>query len=223
MATLADVLTRMPIFDNSLKTGSGEADEARAIIACNIAKDMFDTMAATKPRVMQSTINVATAAATETTTITATLMRLDALWLLDASGVVIRKLKRIEEVGGHIPSLPWPLQLTLASGQGTPAGYYASGSNFYWLPLPDGTNNVRAYGYVSAADFVTRASTFTYPAQSRNAFAAMAVKVLKTSTDDDQTALDALASNIYGPLFKSLKNFDRSEPHGRYYGETHDT
>lgn len=214
----------MPVLDNALKTGSGETDEARAIIACNMAKDVFDTLAACKPRVLQSTVNVSTAASTETTAWTASILRLDAIWLLDpTTSRPTRKLKRIEEVGGHVPSLPWPLQLTLAQGTGTAAGYYANTSNFYWLPLPDGTSSLRVYGYVSAVDFVTRASTFSYPAASRNAFAALAVKLLRTGTEDDQEAINAVASAIFAPLFKSLKGFDRSEPHGRYYGELHDT
>lgn len=222
--TLADVLGDMTVFDNGLQTGSGAQDEARAIRACNIAQHYFEIMAATMPRVLQSTINVATTANVETTTWTSTLLRLDAIWLLDATtSLPTRKLKRIEEIGGHVPSLPWPLQLSLASGVGTPGGYYANQNNFYWLPLPDGTNTLRIYGFVEAPEFVSRSSSFTYPLRVKAAIAAFAVKLLKSSTDDDESSNDSLASAIFGPLLKGMKSFDRSEPHGRYYGEVHDT
>lgn len=223
-ATLADVLSDMVVFDNSLRTGSGEADEARAIRACNMAQHQFELFCASRADVLQSTITTTTTLNTETTAMSSTLLRLDAMWLLDpVTNLPTRKLKKISEVGGHVPSLPWPLSLTMVSGNGVPAGYYANSANFYWLPLPDGTNTLRIYGFIEQSEFASRSSTFNYPLRVKMAIANYAVKLLRAGVDDDESTNDNLTSMIFGPLLKGLGNFDRSEPNGRYYGEYHDT
>jgi hypothetical protein len=151
-------------------------------------------------------------------------LRLDAVWLLDpATNAPIRRVRRIEDVGGHVPSLPWPLQLTFNSGVGSPSGYYANMRNLYWLPVPADVQTVRIYGFLEQAEFATRASVFNYPNRCKAAFAEFAAKMLVNAVGDDTTDMDALAGAIYKPLLKQLRKFDRSEPHGRYYSEIHVT
>lgn len=221
---VGDLLALMPMFNNSLRVGNGEQDEARAVLALTTAQHYFETVAATYARVLGSTITVAPSANTETTTYPATLLRLDSIWLLDATTLLpVRRLKRIESSGGHAPSLPWPLQLVVQAGTGMPAAYFANMASFYWLPLPDSAQTLRIYGFVEQPEFVDRLSAFNYPLRTKAALASFAVKILKTSTDDDTAEVDALASAIFGPLLRGLKQFDRSEPHGRTYGEVHDT
>lgn len=227
MATVVDLLSQLLIFDNSLRVAAGEPDEARAITALSMAQHQMEALATNLPRVLQTTVNVGQTANTESTawsSMASTLLRLDALWLLsDDTALPIRKMKRIEEVGGHIPSLPWPMQLVFANTVGVPSGYYANTHDFYWLPLPDGTHALRVYGLVEQAEFATRSSTFNYPLRCKMPIAQFAAKLLRVSTDDDDSSLDTLAAAIFKPVLKGLKNFDRSEPHGRTYRDIHTT
>lgn len=224
MATYADALTYMTIFDNGLKIGAGEADEARALIALKAAQHYFETVAASLPRVLQSTITIATAASTETTTWTSTLLRLDALWYLDPTTLrPVRKIERIDEVGGHVPALPWPLSLSINPGAGAPSGYYANMANFYWLALPDAAYTLRVYGFIEQAELSTRSTTWPYPTRALVPVAQFATRLLRTSTDDETGDLDELAGAIFRPFLKQLRKFDRSAPHGRYYTDVHST
>lgn len=224
MATVADLLALMPVFDNKLRVKNGDKDEARAVLALTTAQHYFEVVAATYQRVLGSTITVAPAASTETTTYPTSLLRLDSVWLLDSTTLLpIRRLKRIETSGGHAPSLPWPLQLVVQSSVGSPLGYFANMENFFWLPLPDQAQTIRIYGLLEQAEFVDRESIFHYPLRTKAAIASFAVKILSTSVDDDTQSIDSLAASFFGPLLRGLKSFDRSEPHGRTYGEIHDT
>lgn len=219
-----ELLALMPMFNNALRVGNGEKDEQLAILALTTAQHYFETIAATYGRVLGSTITVSPSTNTETTTYPTSLLRLDSVWLLDSTTLQpIRRLARIETSGGHAPSLPWPLQLVMQASTGAPVSYFADMRNFYWLPLPDQAQTLRVYGLLEQDEFVTRLSTFNYPARCKAPLASFAVKILKTSVDDDTSGVDALAAAMFGPLMKGLKSFDRSEPHGRSYGEVHDT
>lgn len=222
--TLADVLSLMTIWNQGLRVGNGQADEARAILACTTAQHYFETLCATYPRIFQDTVTAATVANTETTVWNTALLRLDAAWLLDpTTNRPIRRLQRIDDVGGHVPQLPWPLQLTYSAGVGSPSGYYANMRNFYWMPLPADAQTLRLYGLLEQSEFVNRSSAFNYPNRCKAAFAEFAAKLLLNAVGDDTSDSDALAASIYRPLLKQLKKFDRSEPHGRYYTEVHTT
>lgn len=224
--TVADVLALMPLFDNGLRVGVGEPDEARAVLALTTGQHYFETLCATLPRAFQTAVDtLQTTAHTESTAWPSALLRLDAIWLLDATtNLPIRRLHRIDEVGGQVPALPWPLQLTYSAGVGDPAGYYANMAQFYWLPVPATTGQkFRIYGLFEQAEFATRASNFLYPARCKSVFAEFAAKLLKNAVGDDSTDIDGLAAAIYKPLLKQLRKFDRSEPHGRYYSEIHTT
>jgi len=220
----ADILLDMMVVNNELRTNAGGADEARALRAVNMAQHYFETICASTPRVLQGTANIATVANTETSAWSALLLRLDALWFLGTNGRPIYKVKRIVEIGGHVPSLPWPLTLSLSGvGSGQVGGYYGNMRDFYWMPLPSGATSLRIYGFFSQPELATRASAFGYPLQCKSALATFATKILKVGVDDDPTNLDDLASTIFKPLLRSLHRFDRSEPEPRYYGDVHTT
>ena len=222
--TVANVLSVCELLDNELETASGEPDEARAITALVQAQHYFETLAATYPDVLQDTTTVTTTAATEATTWATTLLRLDALWYLDSNSNPIRQLKRISEIGGHVPSLPWPMQVTLSAiGSGAPYGYYGNMSDFFWLPKPDATHTLRIYGLVEKDRFTVRTNDFNYHYRLHLPFAQFAVKLLSIGVADDTMELDKLAGQLFTPVLRQLNNSDRSEPHSRHYTEFHTT
>lgn len=221
--TVADLLDVMALLDNELDTAAGGVNEAQSVKALSLAQKYFETVAAMFPRVYESTINVGTAAQTETTVFPTTLRRLDAIWQLDANGRPLFEVERIDHVGGHVPSLPWPLQISLLPGVGAPGGYYANMSNFYWLPLPDAVYSLRIYGLIAQPSFVDRTSNFNYHDFTQLPIAQFACKLLAVGVDDDTTELDELAGQLFRPLLRSVRKFDRSGPRGRVYGRVHDT
>lgn len=230
-AVLSDVLDAITVVNNELDVSAGGSSEARAILAINLAQHYFESIAASMPRVLSqgiSTNNVATANSTETSTWNTTLRRLDALWYLDSNGLPIRKLKRIVEFGGHVPSLPWPLQIALTTTWGgAPFGYYADMNQFFWLPRPDGAYNIRIYGFFKQAEFstnpISRTANFNYPLECKLPIAQFAAKMLSTSVGDDSIEYDKLGSELFRPLLRQLRKFDRSEPMPRFYSEFHAT
>lgn len=225
MSTVADILTFMGVMDNELDVAASGADEARAIQAINMAQHQFEAIASEYPKVGQTAATtVATIANTEQTAFPSTLLRLDAIWYLDpTTSLPVWKLKRITEVGGHVPSLPYPLNLALAVGTGAPSGYYANMADFFWLPLPDGVSTLRIYGLFEAAEYTARANTFTYPARLKGPFAEFATQLLSRALGDTDNAVETLASAIFRPVCIRLKKFDRSEPVPRTYSSVHTT
>lgn len=221
---VSDLLSAMFILNNELDIVSGGADEGRAIVALNMSQHYFESLAASMPRVLGDVMNTATALNTETSTWTSSLRRLDALWYLDANGNPIRKLKRISEIGGHVPSLPWPLQIALTTTWGgAPFGYFADMKSFYWLPKPDGAYNIRIYGFFKKAEFIVRTDPFNYPLECKLPIAQMAARMLATSVGDDSIEYDKIAAILFRPLLRQLRKFDRSEPMSRFYSEFHTT
>lgn len=222
---ISDVFDVMALLNNELDISSGGVDETRCLTALKVAQRYFETLAATMPAgVLQTAFTIGTVASTETTTWTATLKRLDAIWKLDPTTLrPIYKLKRINQIGGHVPSLPWPLQLSMPTGSGAPAGYYANTANFYWLPLPDGVYSLRVYGFVTAAAPVSRDSQFLYPDECMAPFASFAAKLMSMGVGDNDGDLTGLAEACFRPILRGMKKFDRSEPLPRAYAYAHDT
>lgn len=222
--TVADLLDAMSMLDNELDTEAGGVNEAQCIKALTHAQKYFETVAAMFPRVYQTGVTtISTAANTETTTYPSLLRRLDGIWLLDANNRPIREIERIDHVGGHVPSLPWPLQVTMSAGSGGPGGYYANMAQFYWLPLPDGVYNARIYGLFAQASFAARGDNYNYHDYTILALAQFAVKVLSIGVADSTDELMELADQLFKPLLRSLRKFDRTAPRGRFYGRVHDT
>lgn len=225
MATVADILDYMGVMDNELDVAASGVDEARAIKAINIAQHQFELVASEYPKVGQTHVQtLTTAASTEVSVFPSALLRLDAVWNIDATTLrPTSKLKRITEIGGHVPSLPWPVNLAMPTGSGVPSAYYANMADFYWLPLPDATNTLRVYGLFEAAEYSARANTFLYPTRLKVSFAEFARELLDRADGDTDNAIESLADRIFRPICKRLKRFDRSEPIPRGYSYDHST
>lgn len=218
------VLDYMNVFDNELDLTDGGSDEDRAITALAMAQDYFESVAAALPRVLQSTVNVSQVANTETSTWPSTLLRLDAVWFLDsATSRPVYKLKRITEVGGHVPALPWPLQVTVTPGTGAGRGYYANMNKMYWLPLPSGADSMRIYGMLSQTKISIRSGTFPYPDRVAPMLANFACRMLAVGVGDATADLDKLAATMFTPLLRAMRKFDRSEPMPKEYTDVHAT
>lgn len=221
--TVADVLDTMSLLDNENDFSSGGAEEARGIVALNVAQRYFEMLVAGTPRALQTATTITQAAATETTEFSSTLKRIDAVWALDDTTLrPTYRIKRLNDTGAHIPSLPWPLQLSYPTGQGPAAGYYANSSAFYWLPLPDGTHSIRIYGFVTFNALASRVSPFFYT-DAADAMAAFASKLLSKSVGDTAEEMATLANSLFRPVLKMMQSFDRSEPMPRMYAHFHDT
>lgn len=220
--TVDDLLGVCDLLDNESEFFAGGRDETRAIRALTQAQMYFESLAATYADVLTSTVTVNTAAATESSTIPASLRRIDGMWYLDASGRPAYEMDPIDQVGGHVPSLPWPITVT-NNPDGTPMGYYATWDHFYWLSRPDGVYTMRIYGLVGQPAFSVRTDNFNYPAFCQLPLAQFAVKLLALGVDDTSLDLDRLASQVYGPVLKQLSHFDRSRPMARVYSHFHDT
>ena len=80
------LLDRMEDLNRELDLQAGEADVTRGLRALNTAQDHFETLLSVEsPNGLGSTTGtVTTAAGTETTAFPTGMIRLDAVWLLDA-------------------------------------------------------------------------------------------------------------------------------------------
>lgn len=221
--TTADILDLMELLDAELETGVGEPDEAAGIAAANQAQHYLEALCAITPRAFQSVTTASTVANTETTTWTTGLLRFDKMQLLNASGRIVRDIDSIQEFGGHAPSLPWPLQISIVEAVGEPYAFYGNMSSFYWLPIPSGVHTVRVYGFIEQARLTARATAVYYPYRAHLAMAQFACKVLSISVGDGGADFDQLAAQVYGPLLKQLKKFDRSRPRSFHYRNVHTT
>lgn len=220
--TVADVLGLMELLDAELETGSAEVDEALAIRAITQAQHYFEMLCAIMPHVLQSTVTASTVASTETTAWSTGLLRFDKMQLLDSNSRPVRDIESIHEVGGHVPGLPWPLQLS-AVGSGVPFAFYGNMTSFYWLPLPAGVVTVRVYGFIEAARFTLRTDSVTYPYRCHLGLAQFACKLLSLGVADSTAELDTLAAQVFGPMLKQLRKFDRSKPRSFHYQRIHST
>lgn len=221
------LLSYMTILNNELSNGVGEADEARCLTALNMAQDLFDALCAKLPPGTQArSTEVSTGALTERTGMPPTVLRLDGLQPLSGTGgtPVGGIIHSIQEVGGHVQSVPWPVQVLLStSAPGRPLSYWADSVQIYWGTLPDATYYYRAYGYIVAADIATRNSTFDLPDICALPMAVMAVKLLGIGVGDDVDAHDALAAQVFGPTLASLKKRIRQRGQTRNYTRIHTT
>lgn len=227
--TVADALAQMAMLDNELQVESGEADEDAAITALLTAQQHFETLAANYPQTYVRQFSVTTAAATETSTMPTTVLRVDSLWALDAAtGEPIYELDPISRIGGHVPVLPWPLRMALSRGQGQPARWWADENYIYWTPKPDAIYTLRGYGLVAAASFDDRDDAFApagmrRPEQVSLAIAAFADKLLGVGTADPTDELEALATTLFTPILRRARHEVRGKPDGRAYSQHHTT
>lgn len=224
--TAADLLAQMSVLNNELDTSAGGQDETRCIGALNLARQYFEGVAATLPRVLSTKgpAPIATTASGEFSALPVTLLRIDKIWALDvSSSLPIWPLKPVQEVGAQSPALPWPLNYTLSPGQGQPRAYYQDSDSLYWLPIPDRIYSMRAYGLWAQSDFVNRASTFPYPLSVALPLSIFAVKYTLAAIDDPIDTIQGLAAEAFTPVLRALRKRDRSIPKSRYYDSVHTT
>lgn len=222
-ATVADVFKSMLVFDNELELGAGEADEQLGLEALNIAQHYFETLAAVYPRLLQSVVSLGAIGNVGSSGFPTSLLRLDEIVYLNASNQPIWSLDRGSDLA-MLPALPWPLQLyNSVDGQGSISSYSASLSQFFWLPTPQLAAAIRLYGFIEQPEFIARTDPFGYPLRCKSAIANFAVKLMAGGVDDATGDLDRLGAQIFTPLLRGLRRFDRTGSDSRVYGDFHDT
>lgn len=219
---------RMALYDNQLDLIAGGDDVTRGLTAINLVQDWFEAVAATVDKLLQTHSTFTTTANIETTNWPTGLLRLDELWLLDSAGNQVRRMDPIEEDGGHVPNLPWPLNAVVQSGalsSGVPYefAYEGQGGTILWSPKPDAIYTIRGYGLWSKADYTAAADTFLYPDSVALAIVPFAVNILRTGLERDLGAIQNAAEAAFKVTVKSLKRPVRSEPKSRVYQDIHET
>lgn len=233
---VSDLFTLMTVLNNELDTSAGGSDESRSVNALNLARYYCQTVAASLPRVLVTSAQpgtdpdkgtIRTAGLREWSPIPPELLRIDKLWLLDVSTrLPIRKLVRVDEIGGHAPSLPWPIYYVLSSAgsiNGMPAAYEVNEGLLWWEPIPDVAYEVRAYGLWSRPLFVDRNSAVLFPEVLAEPLAAFAVKYGLVGIGDATDEMQKIATEAFTPALRSLRRKDRSRPASRHYEYVHTT
>lgn len=222
--TIADVLTKMGVLDNELDTSVGGADETRALAALDMAQDAFEAVIAGVPEILGTVSTLSTTANQENTTWPAALMRVDALWLVNAqTGLPAWELQEIQDVGGQSAGSPlWPTTLVSAN-PGQPWGYFTNRANFYWAPVPDTVYTVRVYGYYEKTAITSRSLTFELPNQVASPMASFAVRMMSIGVGDSEEDTRRLANELYTPVIKMLQSPSVQRPQSRVYSRMHTT
>lgn len=221
------ILDYMEVLFPEMQLQTGEADVVKGLLAANMSQDLFESIAATYPKLYgDSQGTVATANGTETTAYPSTLMRLDGMDFIDpVTNRPSYPLDPIEFRGGHAFYLSYPTWLysyVSSNLNGRPRGYWTNGRTIGWAPTPDGVYTIRYYGFVSQVD-ITAVGTFLYPDQVALPIATLAVKIIRAGLDDDVSQLKNLADETFLPLMKNLEGFRREGPHSMVYRFHHDT
>lgn len=227
-----DIISFMETLDNELDAVSGGSDETRAIAAINFAIRYCETVAASMPKVLsrRGDETIKTSQNVESTPVPAELLRIDKLFALDpTTKQPLFPMQAIRETGGHTPALPWPLNFVANPSTGQPRGYYVDTDHFFWLPIPDNTYEIRAYGVWqtptlgSGGPEVDRKSPFLLPSVLALPIAAFATKYMDLAVGDDTDAVQKIAVETFSPALRTLKKRDRSAPQSRSYAYTHTT
>lgn len=219
---VSTILNIMEVLNAELQLQTGEADQAKGLIALNVAQDYFESLAAQRGKIFGSSIGtVATASGVESTVWPSTLLRLDRLQYLNGS-VPAWDVVPTRRAGGHAVTSYWPLNLILTPGTGAPTRYWADGTNIYWSPKPDGIYTVRWYGFASAAD-LTASNQLTYPDIVALPLATFANRLIKSGLDDNVQDLSALAQEVFAQALDALAGFNRDGATGLEYTQIHNT
>lgn len=223
--TIADILSKMGVLDNELDTSSGGADESRSLSALDMAQDAFESVIAGVPEILGTVSTMTTAASTETTTWPSTLMRVDSLWMIDATtSRPSYKLNDIQDVGGQAQTNPfWPVTGSINPSPGAPWGYFTNRANFYWAPLPDAVYTIRVYGYYEKTALTLRTQTFELPNQVATPMASFAVRMMSIGVGDSEEEVRRLANELYTPVIKMLQSPSVQRPQSRVYSRIHTT
>lgn len=213
----------MELFNAELQNQTSEQDVSRSLIALNIAQDHFEAMVALQSKSFGGATGTLTqTASTETTAYPSGVLRLDRLQYLDPStGRPQWDLSPLKRVGGHSPSQYWPYNLLVQSVAGAPRAYFTDGTNIYWDPLPDTTNQVRWYGFKAAVD-ITAGGTFAYPDFCATPMSGFAARLMKSGLDDDASQIASLAEEFFGPAITLMSRFNRDRASDLEYTRLHE-
>jgi|TARA_R110002020_G_scaffold446683_1_gene658961 hypothetical protein len=221
MATGQTMLDTMEVMDRGLQLQSGETGVTLALRALNAAQDHFESLMSLELNAMASSIGtVTTSADTESTAFPTGLIRLDRLQFIDPdTSRPAWDLERVGPVGDY--STGGTLSMySNSTVTGKPVRYWTNGSHIYWNPLPDATHTVRYYGMKSASD-ITAAGTFAYPDIVMLPIVQFAVRLLRIGKDDEAGPIIDVGMQIFGPVIKTLGNFNRDRPPGYDYRYAH--
>jgi hypothetical protein len=211
----------MELLNAELQLQSGESDVTRGLTALNRAQDYFESLAAVRRNILgtsKGTVN--TSASTETTAFPTGVLRIDRLFLLDSQSRPVRRLRKLQQTGGHSDSVSWPDSLLSSSSTGEPAAYWTDGAYIYWSPLPSGTSTVRWHGFQVASD-ISAGGTFAYPDIVALPLAAFAVRLMKGGLDDNAQETASIAMETFRPVLDALSLFNRDGAVGLDYTEIH--
>lgn len=214
----------MEVLDQELQLQTSEADQARGLIALNMAQDYFESVVSQYAQVLgDQTANITTTAGTETTTFPTGFLRLDRIQYLDPStNFPAWDLINVKRVGGHVWGRFWPSNVLTSTSDGVPRGYYTNGRNIYWSPIPDlSTYTFRAYGFKSADD-ITASGTFSYVDSVSLPLVSFATRLMKLGVDDDPQAVSALANQAFNDVVHSLTSINRDGAAPFSYTRVHD-
>lgn len=216
-----NLLDRMELLNQELQLQSGEADVTRGLLALNVAQDTFEGVLATYPDILGGSVGtVTTTDGQEYSTFPSGVLRIDALDFLDPnSGLPSWPVIRAHQPGGHAYVNGGVDTIT---AEGEPQFYWTNGTRIYWSPVPDGAHDIRYYGFAAASD-VSAGGTFAYPDTLALPFALFAVKLMKAGIDDPIQNFTQLAQEVFGPIIKTLSNFNRDSAAPMRYKYSHDT
>lgn len=218
-----DLLDAMEVLNQELQLQTSEADQARGLIALNMAQDYFEDLAAQEPKILgDTTASVTSTASTETTTFPTGFLRIDAIFFIDpTTSRPADKLDNLSETGSHADYTTWPLYLA-QSTPGRPQAYWTNGRNIYWAPLPDATHTFRVYGF-KRADNITSGGTFEYTDSLRLPFASFAVRMMKIGLGDEVADVAGLAKECFSAAIGSMTAVNRDGASPLVYRYGHDT
>jgi hypothetical protein len=224
MATGQTLLDYMEVLDRELQLQSSESDVVMGLRAANMAQYAFEAVVGVIPNLLGSqTGTVTTTSSTETTAFPTGLLRVDALFLIDAAtSRPAWRLEPISEIGGHAGGAWLQQYASVSGGSGKPVAYFTNGRSFYWDPLPDGTHTVRWHGFQAASD-ITAAGTFAYPDICLEPIAAAAVRLLRGGLGDDTGDITSLSGDLFQPVIQILSGYQKDRapmPRFRYQHES---
>lgn len=223
--TVATILGQVSIVDNELDITAGGADETRCITALDMAQNLFESVLANHPDTLGTISTIATTPTTEITDWPSRLLRLDSLYLLDATGKQLYEIEVIHDVGGQSSNHGWPWNASgfSSQGSGAPRYVYTNRQYLFWTPIPDAAYNVRCYGLQAKADLTSRTQTFEYPDEVATPLAVFADHLLSIGVGDPSDDLKGLADSMFAPVINMLRKPTRQRPQSRHYSRIHQT
>lgn len=229
--TPADLFDDMGVLDNENDFSEGGSDEARGLLAINMALRSCLTLASTYGKVLSTARDtIKTEPLIEFTNKPAELLRQDSLWAIDLSTKLPKyQITPIQETGGHQPSVPWPFSWTNILTNGQPWQYYDDVQRWYWRPIPDQIYTQRVYGcwLPSQVKMGDRKVPIDLPGRAAAVLqlplASFAMRYLTLGIDDSIDVLDKIAQETFGPALKNLQRGDRSRAQPRVYSANHTT